>query len=387
VEAAHYHVEARPVTSGPRHHFFGYYEKTPWDAAGRYLLAMETTFVDRPPTADDVAVIGLIDTANGNEWQALAQTTAWNWQQGAMLQWLPAAPDRLIIYNVRDEDGFHSAILDVRTGETRELPRPIYAISPDGGSAFSLDFERVADTRPGYGYAGVEDAGRDDLYPADEGIYRMDLETGENALIISLGDIARHRPDEDALQMKHWFNHIQVNTDGSRIAFLHRWNPGEMRKTRCFTANPDGSDVYLLAADDMTSHYDWRDTTHILAWARKHGVGDRYFLMADRTQDKEVVGEGILTTDGHCSYSPDARWVLTDTYPDEEHKRTLLLFKPDENRRVDLGRFYAPPELPGEIRCDLHPRWSRDGRMICFDSAHEGTRQMYVMDVSQIVAQ
>ena len=52
---------------------------------------------------------------------------------------------------------------------------------------------------------------------------------------------------------------------------------------------------------------------------------------------------------------------------------------------IDIGRFYVVPKITGEIRCDLHPRWSRDGRQICFDSVHEGTRQIYVMDVAPIV--
>jgi Tol biopolymer transport system component len=34
---------------------------------------------------------------------------------------------------------------------------------------------------------------------------------------------------------------------------------------------------------------------------------------------------------------------------------------------------------------DLHGRWSRDGYRICFDSAFEGRRQLYVTDVADIV--
>ena len=29
---------ARALTQGPGHHFFGYYDKCPWDLSGRYLL-------------------------------------------------------------------------------------------------------------------------------------------------------------------------------------------------------------------------------------------------------------------------------------------------------------------------------------------------------------
>ena len=132
---------------------------------------------------------------------------------------------------------------------------------------------------------------------------------------------------------------------------------------------------------------DRRDGTGILAYARQHAVGDRFFLFTDRTDQVEIIGEGVMRpTDGHCSYSPDRKWILNDTYPRPEDRcRELYLYNVDEDRCVDLGRFFAPPELDGEFRCDLHPRWNRDGTQVCFDSVHEGTRQVYVIDVSEIV--
>ena len=87
-------MEAYAVTSGPKHHFFGYYDKFPWNANSRYMIGLETEFMDRPPTAEDRAVIGLIDLEDGNRWKPLAETTAWNWQQGTMLQWVGTEPER-----------------------------------------------------------------------------------------------------------------------------------------------------------------------------------------------------------------------------------------------------------------------------------------------------
>jgi hypothetical protein len=55
-------------------------------------------------------------------------------------------------------------------------------------------------------------------------------------------------------------------------------------------------------------------------------------------------------------------------------------------KRIDIGRFYSPPSLEGPLRCDLHPRWSRDGRRLSIDSAHTGERQIYSIDVSPITA-
>ncbi|MEW6752907.1 MAG: hypothetical protein AB1505_18290 [Candidatus Latescibacterota bacterium] len=382
-------LAAQAVTRGPGQHFCGYYDKFPWNQSGRYLAALRTGFMERPPRADDRAAIGLVDLHQGDRWVPLAETQAWNWQQGTMLQWLGSDAEHTLVYNAATSEGFAAVVHDVSTGRQRVLPRPVYALSHDGRQAVTPNFARLAQTRPGYGYQGPPDPWEAQLHPADDGIWWMDVETGAHRLVVSLDQVVgwRHTPSMDGV--KHWFNHLQFSTDDRRFVFLHRWVEAATgrRLTRMFTANPDGGDLWCLNEDEMTSHFDWRDGEWLLAWARRHGVGDRYFLFRDRTGQTEVLGEGVLTEDGHCSYSPDRRWVLTDTYPDRrEGKRTLVLWDLERGERTDVGRFFAIPErITGEIRCDLHPRWSRDGRQVCFDSVHEGTRQVYVMDVSSVV--
>ena len=101
----------------------------------------------------------------------------------------------------------------------------------------------------------------------------------------------------------------------------------------------------------------------------------------------QVIGRDVLVENGHMTFSPvNKRWMLSDTYPDDRtHERFLFLFDMQTGERRNLGSFYATPDLSKENRCDLHPRWSRDGRQVCIDSVHEHQRQMYVLDVSAIV--
>ncbi|MBE3099243.1 MAG: hypothetical protein IMZ44_19170 [Planctomycetes bacterium] len=380
-------LEAKAIARGPKHHFFGYYEKCPWDTSGRFHLALEAPFMDRMPRSRDPVTVGMIDLAAENRFLPLDETLAWCWQMGTMLRWLPGAEDRLITYNQRQGQDFLSVIRDVRSGQVRKLPRPIYTLSPDGRYALTLNFARLARTRPGYGYDGERDPWADQKRPVQDGIFRMDMATGNAGLVLSLDHAAGLRPKESMKTAEHWFNHIQINTDGSRFAVLHRWLPeGSKRwETRTLTANPDGSTVFILADDGYWSHYDWQDRDHVLAHASV-GVKRNYYLFTDRTDKAEPVAPGVLTTDGHCSFSPDRRWMLTDTYPDKERKRALLLYRMPGGPRTDIGRFFAPPEIDGPTRCDLHPRWSRDGKTVSLDSAHEGSRQVYVLDVGKIVA-
>ena len=378
---------ARAVTRGPKYHWFGYYDKCPWSADGKYMLAMEVDFMDRIPTGEDSIRGGLGDLEAGDgEFHPLDETRAWCWQQGTMLQWLGTDPNRLIIYNSIEDGQYVSIIRDIHSGETRTIPRPVYAVSPDGTQAVSLNFTRTGRCRPGYGYRGLVDPTEGVMHPDDDGIWHVDLQTGETKLIVTIDQVTKIAYRK-SMEHENWFNHMQFCTDGSRFLWLHRWyrHGSGPHFTQLFTANPDGSEIYLVADDDMTSHFDWKDERHIIAFATHRQIGNRYFLYRDQSPWLSVVGGDVFTTDGHMSYSPDPerRYLLTDTYPDARMKRTLILYDTQTGQRADIGRFLSPRRYSGEIRCDLHPRWNRDGTQVCFDSIHEGERQLYVIDIAQ----
>lgn len=406
----------KPVTSGPLHHFFGYYDKSPWNASGQLMLGHEAGFNDRAPTAEDQIGIGVIHLGDGNRFEKLADGRAWNWQQGAMAQWHPADPERLFIHNDRREGHFVGVVRDVNKGEQAVLERPIYAVLPDGLTGFSLNFARLAVHRPGYGYAGGVDAHAGDTRPAQDGIWRVNMANGQSDLIVALAELASNNPKPSMEGAWHYVNHIQPSRNGKRIAFFHIWHRDATSwEVRLYTCRPDGGELTCLLDTGVISHYDWRNDDNILIWANRPDAPARFLLLshagnthdvgapsgaknpaefapegaptgATRNAPFQVFGESILKVDGHCTFSPDKRWVLNDTYPDTHQMRTLMLVRAADARRFDIARLHSPKSRWwGEIRCDLHPRWSRDGRQVCIDSVHEGSRQMYVIDVEGLV--
>jgi hypothetical protein len=384
-------VPIRALTKGPKFHWFGYYDKWQFDAGSRYVLGMEVDFESRSPRPDDVIRVGMIDTEDGDRWTELGTSSAWCWQQGCMLQWVPGSSSQ-VIWNDRENGRFVSRLLDVKTGKSRTLPQPIYALSPDGKWAVSTDFRRLNDTRPGYGYAGIPDPNKDNLTPDDVGIWKMDLATGKNELILSVAQaVAIPNPHNDTSGLKHYFNHLLVSTDGSRLIFLHRWRfrpeSGKSFGTRMFTVGSDGRNPYVLDPYGKTSHFIWRDPHHVLAWAYHPSHGEKFYLYRDRTEKVEVVGPDVMTVNGHCTYLPGDEWILNDTYPDrEKREQHVYLYEVSSGKRVPLADLHSPPEYAGEWRCDTHPRFSPDGRKVVVDSAHSGGRQLYLIDVSEIVS-
>jgi hypothetical protein len=378
----------RPLTQGPNYHWFGYYDKLEFDPSSRYVLGMEVGFQGRTPSPEDRVRLGMIDLESGDKWKEVAASVAWCWQQGCMLQWLPGSRTE-VIYNDREDDRFVSHILDVRSGKRKTLPGPIYGISPDGAWAVHPDFRRLHDTRPGYGYAGIIDPNQNVKAPDDAGIWRVDFRSGKHDLIIPISKAASiPSPHADTTGAKHWFNHLLVAPDGQRFIFLHRWQlPGKSGfMTRMFTANPDGTDLYVVDPWGDTSHFIWRDSRHILAWARHPSHGNKFYLYQDKTEKVEVLGPDVMVVNGHCTYLPDNRWILNDTYPDKERLQHPYLYEIATGKRIPLGHFYSAPEYNGEFRCDLHPRFSPDGRKVVIDSPHGGNgRQLYLIDISAIV--
>lgn len=379
----------RPLTRGPKFHWFGYYDKLEFDPTGRFVLANQVDFEHRSPTADDVIQVGMVDTQDHDKWIELGESHAWNWQQGCMLQWVPGSKSE-VIWNDRQEGQFVSHIVDVQTGKKRTLPHPIYTLSNDGKWAVAPDFRRLNDCRPGYGYAGLPDPNKDVLVPDNAGIWKMDMATGKQSLLISFADAEKiPYPGGYSKNAKHWFNHLLCAPDDQRFIFLHRWRgdkEGKSFATRMFTVNAAGKEPYILDPYGKTSHFVWRDSQHVIAWAWHPSKGEKFYLYTDRTDQVEVIGPDVMTVNGHCTYLPGNRWILNDTYPDKERHQNPYLYEVATGKRVPLGHFRSPKEYAGEWRCDTHPRFSPDGKKVVVDSPHGGNgRQLYLIDIAGLV--
>jgi len=388
-------IPIRAITKGPKFHWFGYYDKFQFDSTGRYALGMAVDFEGRSPRPDDVIEIGMIDLAGGDKWIRLGESRSWGWQQGCMLQWVPGAADE-VIWNDCENGQLISRILNIKTGTSRTLPKPVYTLDPSGKWAIGTEFSRIQKLRPGYGYASVPDPYEKVKAPEQIGLYKMDLTTGVHKMLFSLAEIAsipyQGKPLDDYW---HWFNHLLVNTDGSRFTFLHRWRESSEVSaskgfvTRMFTANSDGKDLYEIDPSGFTSHFVWRDPNHICAFTKPADYETGFYVIEDKTGRVEQIGRTKMPTNGHQTYLPNRQneWLLNDSYPLENRLQHLYLYHIPGDRRIDLGKFLSGTSYSGEWRCDLHPRTNRKGDKVVIDSTHEGKgRQMYLIDISGLLS-
>lgn len=367
-------------------HFFGYYDKSPWDATSRYMLCMRAKDTWSEPDPLGEADIILIDTLDGNSFRKLTTTHTWNVQQGCMAQWLGPDFKSKILFNDLRNGKYCSVILDVESNEERVLPIPVYTVSNDGKTALSLDFSRLHRLRLGYGYAEIPEKTKGVALPDETCIWKLDIVTGEVSELLKYTDFANFQPRPEMQEdgSVHKVNHLMLSPNGKRFMVLYRWFCGQRKYTRLITCNVDGTDMYVLSDDDMVSHCYWKNDEEIIAFERKKEYGPGFYLMKDKTQEWTHIWPQ-LSNDGHPSYCPtDNSLVVFDTYPSRSRIQEVKLGR-DTDTTGDtvkvIAKVFSPFKYDNDTRCDLHPRWSRDGKKICFDSVFEGHRGLYVVEI------
>ncbi len=393
---AHPQVTCRVVSPPNEHHyFFGYYDICPWHANGDRLLCLETQFADREPNANDVARLLMVNPDAPDDYVIIGQTTAWNWQMGCRLQWLPTrgldtfasqSGDSCVVFNDRRDNRFVAVVLDIQTGHQRVLPHPVYAISRDGRYALTLNFARLHDCRPGYGYAGVADPSASVDAPDDDGLYRMNMATGDCELLLSYDQMVAFESHPSMVNRKHWINHLFWGPNDKRITWLHRWHdPVHGWCSRQLAADPDGNHLTQLGDWQRIGHFDWQYDNRLIVHAQRDDQPYECYWVNDPDGTTAPLMAGAFTDNGHTSWSPDRNWVVTDTYPRDGNRMCqLMLLRPADGTRHHVLDVHLPSQFAGACRVDLHPRWRGDGRVICIDIAPHGRRQILTIDVSKL---
>jgi hypothetical protein len=355
--------------------FFGYYDKSPCNQSGNQMLSLrvkDTTTREAPSEEADIMLIN-VETLKSKK---IATSTSWNVQQGCMLQWYT---DSSILFNDFRRGKYCSVIKNIDTSEERVIGFPVYSVHIDSQMAISLDFSRLHRLRPGYGYSNIPDIIKNELCPKSTCIWKINLSTGRVTPILKYTDLLAFETKNSMYNAEHKVNHLMISPSGDRFMFLHRWFKGNLKFTRLVTCDMNGENMYNLSDDDFVSHCCWKNNKEILSYLNKKGSGKGYYLLTDQ-KEKYKKKWPELVFDGHPSYSPDGNNVITDTYPNRRRMQYLYMIKDDKVEK--LIEVFSPFKYKGNFRCDLHPRWSMDGKNIIIDSAFSGKRRIYKIDIN-----
>lgn len=391
-------LKIEQVTSGEKHHFFGYIgqcQTIPWNASGRYILGLEIERIDRMPKPDEAATIIIIDTHDDNKIIRVDKTYAWNPQQGTMFYWNPLAAETQFFFNDRDvETGkVFTVIYDIKKKKrVREFRYDDTAIgnggvAADGSAWLGINYGRLARLRLVTGYPEALDWSKDEIAPENDGIFIVDVKTGEKRLLVSYRQLEK-KLLEMKPEMKHtglFINHTLWNRDADRVYFFVRSGWGDMTGDKnnvpC-SINTDGTGLTLHKMH-IGGHPEWAEGNLLIGQEKgKDGKKDRQIFY--NVDTKKIVGEMgnskmFPKPGGDVSLSPDGDWFVNGY--SQSNKNYYAVYRRSDgafsrSEGIDKGSY------SGDIRIDPAPRWNRTNDAILVPGiAKNKTRQMFMIRV------
>lgn len=359
--------------------FFGYYDKSPSNGKGLVIACTTQGSTSYKPSLRNP--VGLVVFNAKGDVLLRQSISAYNWQQACRAQWLS---DDLIIYNDfgSKQQRYVSHVLSV---ERNKIIKSFeYPVQDSFGENYfiSLNYQRLMTLRPDYGYRNLPNLDLKALSDVQQdGLWRIDYISGKATLLINLAQACEYQSKPEFSQGVHKFNHVMISPAGDKFMFMHRCLARGRRFDRLFLADAHTGDLKLLADYGMVSHCFWVNENTILGYMRGPAEKDGYWLLDVNAGQFEPLMQDKLAAygDGHPHVYGD--WFVTDTYPDKARMQHLILGNWKTGEVKEIGEFFHGFEFQGESRCDLHPRFSPDGKAVYFDSVFSGKRQLYRMDL------
>ena len=361
-----------------KHVFFGYYDIQQLN--NNQERALFTKISLNADTRKDNAELFWSDLINGEE-HYISQTSAWCWQQGSRLRWHPEN-DAVVLFNDVLENEYITRVWNIETNtEIKKYSRALYDITPDMKYGFSLNYSRLQRLRPGYGYNKLPDETIDVMAPDNDGLFRVNLETNEIELLVSLHDLSEMSPE--SIDLWNYINHISVSPSGKRLIFFHIWTPSVTSRWRValYSINTDGTELKCLEKDYRASHYCWMNDDQILITAGGFSNKESRYIIYDILSGKRKLLNGeMFKYDGHPTVSSDKKTFIIDTYPIGNSRQILYSGSVENGECRPILDLFSNPRMFEEKRCDLHPRVTRDGKYISIDTTYrKGKRSVIIL--------
>ncbi|MCM8526910.1 MAG: hypothetical protein NE327_10360 [Lentisphaeraceae bacterium] len=384
-----FHLELEQLTFGEKHHFFGYIGQSktiPWNKSGRYILGMEVDQISKMPKAEQAATIILIDTQNNNDIIILDKTHGWNPQQGTMFYWNPLKPETQFFFNDRNlESGkVFTVLFDIelkkRIKEYRFEETPIgnSGVAIDGSAFLGLNYGRLARLRSVTGYREALDWSKDDKAPENDGVFKVDVRTGEKTLLVSYKEM-EEKLKEAHPELKNrglFINHTLWNRNSDRIYFFVR--SAFTKKDRInvpFTVHADGTNLQIHRL--YGGHPEWAEGNVIIGKNKK----DQILYDVDK---KEKIGKWgdpkiFPIPEGDISLSPNSQWFVNGFKDGDKNVYSVFHVKSGSylhSEGLSRGKF------SGKVRIDPAPRWNRTNDTILVPGvAENNTRQLFLLKI------
>lgn len=433
------------VTFGPSHHFFGFHDLPITDALGKYFLSLSTDDLREIPDGEISAQVNVHAVDDLNCARSVGETRCFNYPQGARQQWVGGSVLVSFNTSDSSGKCFSQLIDVETGKLERKFEFPIYCIDALGVNSYSFDFARAhrlggygypsisecfsgQDNDNGVVKMNLQTGRAEVIVPLRElqSLTTTDIPvTRQYVTHIRLCPLGRHLAFLHRLLLKDGgleTRLITADIDGGQLSLV-----------ACGTLSHFdwvANDKIVIwgrlksSVDNLRSGVIQRFpiprplllvAKRIVRGVSRQSIGtaSEKFMLIDIHGNNAITDffSSELLIDGHPMINPSTpNLMCLDSYPDENEYRQLYLIDilnsqlhkildakkfPLSPRRKEieyakdhvkkhLDLTFSPEQFAftrSGMHCDLHPRWSANGKSIYFDHIKEGERQIFKVDI------
>ncbi|MEZ5399492.1 MAG: hypothetical protein R2729_07465 [Bryobacteraceae bacterium] len=368
-------VTGRHVTryASPHHETHHYYDIQPWSPDGKRVLffRFDADVAKLSATGRYPGRLMVMDD-DGRNAHAISGTLQGHYHVGVNQFWGPGG--KTVYYS----EGGKSRVIDLASGESREIPAPVQA------NRMSPDFTKISCVRgPEWG-----------LFDVASGKYEK-LVTHEQALAISP---ARELVRDVASGLQN----TRFNPKGGEIIIVNAAREEFPRLVEMYLYNYERRELKHLAA--QLHHPGWRPDGKAVLFLRRR-VFDNFqslYEVDTATGAERVLSGKHHVPGGHPSYHPlKPHLIVTDCYGGPlGYGIALLNTQTGELKQLVTIPTGARPAGPADDRFPFRnwglwmpqrpylneprPVWSPDGKKLLYTSEESGRMNLYVVDTGDL---
>lgn len=392
-------TKIQQITCGPNHHFFGYIGQSltiPWNSIGTHILTLGTTFHDHLPGGDEPADVCLINIARkeGNFYKIdkVDQSLGYNLQQGTMFYWNPEKPESQFFFNDRNPKTgkVFTVIYDIKKGGRireymfEDTPVGNSGICPAGKSFLAINYARMARLRPVTGYKDATDWTEGIPAPNNDGIFIIDIHSGEKKLLISFAQLEIELNKKGFLTEGRslFINHTLWNRDGEFVYFFVRagWEANSDKTKRInvpCTIRANGKDLFV-GHQHIGGHPEWGIGHQIIG--SLNDMQAVYDILERKVVSSISTSDVISDPEGDISLSPNGKWFVNGYTQKDKNYYTIIRLT--DGMWIKTSGFNKG-EYQGDLRIDPAPSWNRQSNQILVSGiSDDGTRQLYLISIN-----
>ncbi len=250
-----------------------------------------------------------------------------------------------------------------------------------------INYARMARLRPVTGYKGAADWTEGILHPEDDGIFKVNIQSGEASLLVSFARLATviRETEPHVAELGLFINHTLWNREGDRLFFFARagWTGNEKypRINVPFVINADGSGLKRLQTF-IGGHPEW-DFGHRMIGAVN---GRQVIYDVDRDLVAGQLGDSDIFPNpgGDIALSPQGDWFVNGHKNRDKAMNFYTFFQRSTGRHIRSQGFDIGPWLSGDLRQDPSPAWNRSGNQLLVPGIVEGdrpSRQLFMISL------